>query len=135
MRNKKDAGPGQVNNMPSISLPLDDERADLLWHCVDNEDDEKREDGDNNQSNDILLVFLPDEEDEGLHRVDEPGEAGGGTTGETTEDSLCVHTWAVEAYRPHQIQNISVLPQNKLSLLVTRNDRITKLVHQRNRSG
>lgn len=99
MRNKKDAGPGQVNNQPSISLPLDDERADLLWHCVDNEDDEKREDGDDNQSNDILLVFLPDEEDEGLHRVDEPGKAGGGTTGETTEDSLCVHTWAVEAYR------------------------------------
>lgn len=92
MRNKKDAGPGQVNNQPSISLPLDDERADLLWHCVDNEDDEKREDGDDNQSNDILLVFLPDEEDEGLHRVDEPGEAGGGTTGETTEDSLYVFT-------------------------------------------
>lgn len=87
MRNKKDAGPGQVSIQPSISLPVDDERADLLRHCVDNEDDEEREDGDDNQSNDILLVFLPDEEDEGLHRVDEPGEAGGGTTGETTEDS------------------------------------------------
>lgn len=60
----------------------------MLRQRVDDEGEEERQDGKDDQSDDELLELLPDEEDEGLHRVDEPGEAGGGTTRGTTGDSL-----------------------------------------------
>lgn len=56
---------------------------------VEDEDEEEREDSEDGKSDDVLLELLPDEEDEGLHWVDEPAESGGGTTGGTTED--CLH--------------------------------------------
>lgn len=54
-----------------------------MRQCVEDEDEEEREEGEDDQSDDVLFVLLPDEEDEGLHRVDEPGEAGRRTTGGT----------------------------------------------------
>lgn len=60
----------------------------MLRQSVDNEAEEECEDGEDDQSDDILLELLPDDKDEGLHRVDEPSEASGGTTREKTGDSL-----------------------------------------------
>lgn len=59
-----------------------------MWQRVDDEGEEEREDGEDDKSDDELLELLPDEEDEGLHRVDEPGEACGGTTRGKKGDSL-----------------------------------------------
>lgn len=70
------------------SSPPDHQGGDLLRQRVDDEPQEQREDGQNHQRNDVLLELLPDEEDEGLHRIDEPVEAGGGTTGRTGETGL-----------------------------------------------
>lgn len=55
---------------------------------VDDERQEQREEGQDDRGNDVLLEILPDEEDEGLHRIDEPVEAGGGTTGRTEKTRL-----------------------------------------------
>ncbi len=71
-----------------VSSSVDYEGGDLLWQRVDDEHEEEREDGEDDQSDDVLLVLLPDEEDEGLHWVDEPVEAGCGTTRRTTKDIL-----------------------------------------------
>lgn len=60
----------------------------MLRQSVDDEGEEECEDGKDDQSDDKLLELLPDEEDEGLHRVDEPGEAGGWTTKRIAGDSL-----------------------------------------------
>lgn len=67
---------------------LEKECGDLLRQRVDEETNEERQDGENGESDDILLVFPPDEEDESLHRVDKPVEAGGRTTVGTRRDSL-----------------------------------------------
>lgn len=72
----------------SVSSSLDDEGRDVLRQRVEDEYEEECEDGEDDESNDVLLVLLPDEEDEGLHWVDKPGEAGCGTTGETRGDSV-----------------------------------------------
>ena len=74
--------PGKV---PSAA---DDEGADFPRQRVNDEDQEERQNGEDDQGYDVLLVFLPDEEDEGLHRVDEPVETGGGTAAETTGDGF-----------------------------------------------
>lgn len=57
----------------------------MLWHRIDNESEEDREDDKDDKCDDVLLELLPDEEDEGLHWVDEPSEVGGGTTGGTRD--------------------------------------------------
>lgn len=79
-------------DFPQVSSSIDDKGRDLLRHCVEDEDEEQREDGENDQSDDVLLVLFPDEEDEGLHWVDKPGEAGCGTTGGTTGNGshICI---------------------------------------------
>lgn len=64
----------------------------MLWQRVDDEDEEEGEYGEDDQSNDELLVLFPDEEDEGLQRVDKPVEASGGTARGTTGDSLHLFT-------------------------------------------
>ena len=71
-----------------VSSSVDNERGDLPRQSVEDEEEEDREDGEDERSDDELLELLPDEEDEGLHWVDEPGEAGGGTTRGTTGDRL-----------------------------------------------
>lgn len=53
----------------------------MLRHRVDDEGEEQSEDDEHSQSDDVLFELPPDEVDEGLHGVDEPGEAGGWTTG------------------------------------------------------
>lgn len=68
-----------------VSSSTDHQSRDLLWHCIDNEREEDCEDDKDNKSDDVLLELLPDEEDEGLHRVEEPSEIGGGTTGGTRD--------------------------------------------------
>lgn len=67
---------------------MDNEGGDLPGQSVEDEEEEDPEDAEDEQSDDELLELLPDEEDERLHRVDEPGEARGGTTRGTTGDSL-----------------------------------------------
>jgi len=101
-----------------VSSSIDNEAADLLWQCVDDENKEEREDGEDDQSNDILLVFLPDKEDEGLQWIDEPAEAGGGTTGEKTGDSLHLFT-PLEIHSKQQAsQKNRLIPVKKLSFIV-----------------
>lgn len=56
----------------------------MLRQSVDNEDQEDCEDTQDNQSDDELLKLPPDEEDKGLHGVNEPVEVGGRTTGRAT---------------------------------------------------
>lgn len=73
----------------------------MLWQCVDNESKEECKDGEDDKSNDVLLVLPPDEEDEGLHWVDEPGEAGGGTSGGMTGNVF--YTWIIVDF--HQSQH------------------------------
>lgn len=85
---------GGDEDSPQVSSSFDDEGGDLLRHGVEDEDQKDREDGEDEQSDDVLLVLLPDEKDEGLHRVDKPGKAGGGTTGGATGYSLHVCIWA-----------------------------------------
>lgn len=53
---------------------------DLLRHRVENEGEEKSEDDEDNHSDDVLFELLPDQVDEGLHGIGEPGEAGGRAT-------------------------------------------------------
>lgn len=65
---------------PSASSSIDHESGDLLRHCVDNEGEEQSEDDEDSQSDDVLFELPPDQVDEGLHGVDEPGKAGGWTT-------------------------------------------------------
>lgn len=64
----------------------------MLRQRIDDESEEECEDGKDDQSDDELLELLPDEEDEGFHRVDEPSEAGGGTTRGMTGDCLDLFT-------------------------------------------
>lgn len=73
--------PDQVTK-PSSSP--DQKRGDLLRHRVEDEGEEEREDGEDDECDDVLLELLPDEVDEGLHRVEEPVKAGCGTTRGTT---------------------------------------------------
>ena len=89
-----------------VSSSVDDECGDLLWQRVDDEAEEEREDGEDNESDDELLELLPDEEDEGLQRVDEPAEAGGWTTGGTTGDwSHYSRLHVTLAFRTDQLHN------------------------------
>lgn len=74
-------------------LSADQKSWDLLWQCIDNEGKEDSEDDKNDESNDVFLELLPDEEDEGLHRVDEPVKARGWTTRGMTGKNLGVYTW------------------------------------------
>lgn len=60
----------------------------MLRHRVDDEGEEQCENGEDDQSDYIFLELLPDEEDKGLHRVDEPVKAGGGTTSGKTGNSF-----------------------------------------------
>lgn len=79
-------------DIQQASSSFDDEGADLSRQRVDDEDQEERQDDQDEQRYDVLLVVFPDEEDEGLHRVDKPVEAGGRTTGETKRDGLSQFT-------------------------------------------
>lgn len=63
-----------------MSSPAYQHGCDLLRQRVDDETEEQSEDSQNDQGNDVLLELLPDEEDEGLHGIDEPVKTGGGTT-------------------------------------------------------
>lgn len=65
------------------SSPPEHQSGDLLRQRVDDEPQEEREDYQDHQGNDVLLELLPDEEDEGLHGIEEPVETGGGSTGRT----------------------------------------------------
>lgn len=71
---------------PPSSSSVHNEGADFPRQCVEDQNQEERQDEDDEQSDDVLLIILPDEEDKGLHRVDEPVEAGGGTA---REDRTC----------------------------------------------
>lgn len=77
----------QEHQRPAPSS-LHDEGADFPRQCVEDQNQEERQDEDDQQGYDVLLVILPDEEDKGLHWVDEPVEAGGGTAGEKIGDSM-----------------------------------------------
>lgn len=66
-----------------VSSPAYQHGCDLLWQRVDDETEEQSEDGQNDQGDDVFLELLPDEEDEGLHGIDEPVKTGGGTTRRT----------------------------------------------------
>lgn len=82
-------------DVQQASSSFDDEGADLSRQRVDDEDQEERQDDQDEQRYDVLLVVFPDEEDEGLHRVDEPVEAGGRTTRETKKrrfESVYTHS-------------------------------------------
>lgn len=74
-----------------MSSSFDDEGADLPRQRVDDEHQEERQDDEDDQSYDVLLVVLPDEEDEGLHWVDEPVEAGGWTTRDDRRQFVSVY--------------------------------------------
>lgn len=57
-----------------------DERTDLSRERVEDEDEKNQQDCQDEQSDDVLLVFFPNEEDEGLHGVDKPVEGCLGAT-------------------------------------------------------
>lgn len=69
----------------SSTLSIDDESGDLLRQRADKEAEEEREEGEDERNNEELLELPPDEIDEGLQRIGEPGEAGGGSTRELQE--------------------------------------------------
>lgn len=61
--------------------PVQHESRDLLRHGVDDEGQEEGEDHQDHDGDDVLFELLPDQVDEGLHGVGEPGEAGGRPAG------------------------------------------------------
>lgn len=67
----------------TVSSPRYQHGCDLLWQGVDDETEEQSEGGQNDQGDDVLLEFLPDEKDESLHGIDEPVKTGGGTARRT----------------------------------------------------
>lgn len=70
-----------------VSSSVDDEGADFSWQRVDNQDKEERQDDEDDQGYYVFLVVFPDQEDKGLHRIDEPVEAGGRTAAKTKNNN------------------------------------------------
>lgn len=69
---------GQSTAFPSS---VQHQTRDLLRHGVDDEGEEQSEDHQDHDGDDVLFELLPDQVDEGLHGIGEPGEAGGRATG------------------------------------------------------
>lgn len=63
--------------MTAAPSAVDHQRRDLLRHGVEDEGEEEREHHEDHHGDDVLLELLPDQVDEGLHGIGEPGEAGG----------------------------------------------------------
>lgn len=59
-----------ISTFSSINNKL----ADVCRQGVEDEEEENPQDNQNEQSNDVLLVFLPDEEHKGLQGVHKPVE-------------------------------------------------------------
>lgn len=72
---------GTIHTVVAFPLSVYHQSRDLLRHGVDNEGKEKSEDDQDHHGDDVLFELLPDQVDEGLHGIDEPGEAGGRATG------------------------------------------------------
>lgn len=53
---------------------VDNKLADVCRQGVEDEEEEEPQDNQNDQSNDVLLVLLPDKEHKGLHRIHKPVE-------------------------------------------------------------
>lgn len=58
--------------MPPLTLAIYNKLTDVCGQGVQDEEKEQCQNRQNNQSNDVFLVFLPDKEHKGLHWVHKP---------------------------------------------------------------